>query len=387
MGAALHLAFWVLFWICAAELVLVAMPTFLVNLYVYGVIGRRPIPPGSAEVSLIKPLRGADLQLRANLETYASFPPSGPYQILLAMESKEDPAFAVAEDFRRAHPDLDIEIVIAGPSGPRMGKIHNMIEAYERAKHSLIMFSDGDVRIDTRTFPAAIDALTRADAAFFPCYYKAPGDAGSAAVALYTNHDFFLLLAPLSLTGKADFLWGGFMTVRRSALDEIGGLRPFERRISDDASLGHALAAKGKRIDIVPVPLLMPCEPESPKVAYEHLRRWGVMVRAFMGRGYFGFPAIFLGQNAVVAVFLGAACGHAALGLALLAAVFSFRLASSACLDMLLAGRLMPAWCYAMLFLCDLLSLPVWALPLFNDTIEWRGKRYRVLPSGEAVVC
>lgn len=383
----LHAAFWVLFWVCAIEFVLIALPTYLVNLHFYLSARSRPLSPAPADVTLIKPLRGADRHLRANLETYAAHPPAGRFQILLAMESADDPAFAAAEAFRLAHPGMDIETVVTGPSGPRMGKIHNMIEAYKRAKHGLVMFSDGDVSVDTRTFPAALDVLVRADAGFFPCYYQAPVDAGSAAVTLYTNHSFFLLLAPLELAGKVDFMWGGFMMVRREALEAIGGLEPLERKISDDASLGRALAAAGKRIAVAPFPVRMPTEPESPRAACHHLRRWGVMVRAFMGPRYWAMPAALLGQNAVLAALLGALAGHAALGTGLLGAVLGFRLASSLLQDALLAGRVMPAWCYAMLFVCDLMSLPVWALPLFGDRIEWRGKEYRVLPGGEAVVC
>ena len=135
-----------------------------------------------------------------------------------------------------------MEIVVTGPSGSRMGKIHNMIEALKQAKFPVVAFADGDIRVNLETYARALETLVTGDAAFFPPYYGDPTNLGSSIIACYTNYYYFQNLAPMEIAGRLNFCSGGFMIFKRSTLEAIGGLERFATQISDDASIGRALA-------------------------------------------------------------------------------------------------------------------------------------------------
>lgn len=376
------------FWLLAIPTLLVLLsvgPVLAANIWFYRRSGGGAV--FFKGLTLIKPLKGKDFHLLENLQSHVEFKPAGPYQILVALESQEDPAYETAKQFKEKNAAEDIEIVITGPSGKRMGKIHNMIEAYKRAKYDVIAFSDGDVRVDEGTFPEALAALSKGDAAFLPPYYVNPVDLGSAVLACYTNYFYVPGLALMELVGRVEFCSGGFMLFKREALEAVGGLEPFANRISDDAAIGQALFKSGRRIRVVPHFLHMPCEPKTLSQALSHMQRWGVMVKAFLGPVYYLMGGAFAGFYSLVLVLLTLfSKDYFPASVSVFSAVMSSWLASCLIQDLLAKKSLASPWVYAVSLVLNITAFFGWLRSLFGSRIEWRGKIYEVRRGGVAVV-
>ena len=101
-----------------------------------------PLPP----ITLIKPLKGEDVDLEANLASFCrqDYPC---YQILFCLASPDDPSLAAVTRLKREFPETDIEVVV---SKSRIGynpKVNNMANAYPFAKYDLLLMSDSDIRV------------------------------------------------------------------------------------------------------------------------------------------------------------------------------------------------------------------------------------------------
>ncbi|MEQ1920587.1 MAG: glucosyltransferase, partial [Elusimicrobiota bacterium] len=84
-----------------------------------------PMPP----ITIIKPLKGEDLDLDENLASFCSqdYPC---FQILFCLANPDDPALASVSRLKKEFPEADIEVVV---SRNRIGynpKVNNMANAY-----------------------------------------------------------------------------------------------------------------------------------------------------------------------------------------------------------------------------------------------------------------
>jgi ceramide glucosyltransferase len=337
-------------------------------------------------MTLIKPVRGLDDGMRENFETIVSADESKVLQVLIAIETPEDPAYAVARDFAQAHPDRDISVVLTGPAGPRMGKIHNMIEALPRAKHRFLIFSDADTRA-TRGLLEETSRAFRAghDAAYALPYHAPARGLGGLCFLIAFNHFFCVPAALAYRLGFFHFYAGAWMAYTKEALEKVGGLEPFAHIIADDASIGLKVSASGARKAFLRVPVRVSETGTSPKEAFEHLAKWCTMGRWVMPEGYLLVPLLTPGVMAVLCWALGEAGGHAALGRGLLAAYSMSRVAAGFIQDKMMTGRPMALPRYLALALADLGVLVFWAAG-FRSRLLWRGRLYRLSRGGVAKV-
>src|SRR4051812_272731 len=71
------------------------------------------VPPDG--VTLLKPLKGADDETRACLESWFTQDYRGPLQILFGVADANDPVCEVVRDIQKQHPDCDAQLVICDP--------------------------------------------------------------------------------------------------------------------------------------------------------------------------------------------------------------------------------------------------------------------------------
>jgi ceramide glucosyltransferase len=105
-----------------------------------------PSPDWTPPVTLLKPLKGLDPQLYDNLCTFCrqQYPR---FQLVFGVADRQDPAVAVVRALQREHPTLDIDLVIDGRLYGTNDKVSNLINMYRRAKHDVLVLSDGDIRV------------------------------------------------------------------------------------------------------------------------------------------------------------------------------------------------------------------------------------------------
>ncbi|HXT00481.1 MAG TPA: glycosyltransferase [Elusimicrobiota bacterium] len=338
-------------------------------------------------MTLIKPVKGLDDAMEESFRSIVAADPLKTLQVIVALESEDDPACPVARAFAARHPDRDILVAITGPSGSRMGKVHNMIEALPRAKHDRVLFSDADTCITAPLLADAARAFDEgADAVYaMPYHAEAPGLGGLWYMIAF-NHAFCVPVALTSDLGQLRAFAGAFMGYKKSALARVGGLERFQNEIADDYSLGAAAREAGLRQVLLREPVFVSETGTGPGEAFRHIAKWSSIIFWSFPAGYSAVVLMNPVLQAWAALALAAARGAPlALPLVAVAAASLSRALIGFLQDRLVGGLRLPAATYLSLLVADLGALAFVPLAL-RRTVRWRGKVYRLSPGGRAEV-
>lgn len=391
----MNLAFWVLagFAVAVAALQLATAWRFR-GFY-------RPIdsdvPTERPPISLIVPLAGDAPGLAERLAGLLGATRPGD-QLLLAVETAGDPAHALAQRLRRDHPERDVEVVLAGAAGRRMGKQHNLAAALPRASHELLAFVDDDVELEA----AVLDEGARTagptgsstigggvGAAFALPYYAGSGPLGGDLVAAYTNYAFVPNMGGVALQGAPRFIVGGFWVTTRRALAAAGGLEPHTRTVSDDAAIGRALHAAGFRNRPLRRTVRLAHEPLGAAAGARQVLKWLTLLRA---EGLPLYLTVAATWNPLAWALAAGLAGWAvpSVPTALAAGVFGLVAAARTVVVLTLNGsayRALPRARFLGVTLAYEALVAPWlfALAAFRREIVWRGRRYRIGRGGAIV--
>lgn len=349
-------------------------------------------------ISALVPLKGAPAGLEERLQRLLRALRDGD-QLVLALETADDPAHVVATAIRAAGAACDVAIVLSGPAGDRMGKQHNLSAALGAAKHRLIAFMDDDVLIEAADLDEAAAAVETdgnatgeapVGAAFAMPYYGAGKGAGvlsgGAIVAAYTNHAFSPNMAALALQAPPTFIIACFWMASRTALDAIGGLESFTATASDDAAIGRAFHAAGRRNVLLRRPVRLAPERLDLMGGLAHILKWLTLLRA---EGLGVLLMCFLTWHPLVtgllAGLLALVAPSVTLGatLAVLVALVALRALAVLTLEARVFGLRPPGRYLPAQLAYELLIAP-WLFPVaaFRREITWRGRRYRLGTGG-----
>ncbi|MGH6742730.1 MAG: glycosyltransferase, partial [Bradyrhizobium sp.] len=104
-------------------------------------------PPFQPPITVLKPLKGVDVQLYENLLTLCrqQYPL---FQLLCGVADAEDPAVHVVRRLQREFPALDLELVVDGRIYGSNYKVSNLHNMYTHARHNVILIADSDIRVE-----------------------------------------------------------------------------------------------------------------------------------------------------------------------------------------------------------------------------------------------
>ncbi|MBI3665956.1 MAG: glycosyltransferase [Acidobacteria bacterium] len=309
------------------------------------------VPGGfTPSISVLKPLAGLEANLEENLRTF--FEQDYPqYQILFAVREANDPAAGVARRLMQQHPQQDAELIVAGEPEFPNAKVWSLHRMAGRARYSVLVVSDSDIRAsrDYLRGVAADYADPRVGVATCPYRAEPGGGIWSLVEALTLNTEFWCgVLVARALVGMK-FAVGPTMILRREYLDAIGGFAAVGTYLAEDFVLGQWAERHGYK-------------------AARCSRPWGYVGQVFTNP--LPFALVLMG---------GPAMPLAALVLLLRAAVA----AAVGC--GLLRDPLTRRY-FWLAPVADVASLIVWALGFFGNTVEWRGRRYRLFADGKLAV-
>jgi len=356
----------------------------------------RQAPPPPVEtapsISVVVPLHGKSPDTLAQLHLLAITRPTDRYQVILVLESEEDPAYPAAQAVALSYPQI-VQIVTSGPAGNHAVQMHAWNTGYQAAHGDLVAFVEAQVQISAELWSAALAVMAdpAIGAAFAPLLVREPEHRGGSPVptggemltALYINHVQTAELPFAALGNRVKELSSGFMIVRRQALQDIGGLLHLLDEAAGDSSLGRAMRESGYRLAAIPVPARVVPDPETFNEATHHLQRALIIRRASR-------PAAYLAQpftNPLTVGFLlglitereGRRWGRRTWWFFVL-----LRMAIAYELDRIRFGRGFTWIAYAQLFMLDTFITPaLWARALFQHTFSWHGRTYRIGPGGK----
>ena len=340
---------------------------------------RRPaiLADSQPSISVLKPLRGDEPELYANLASFCAQSYAGPVQLILGVQDRADPALAVAARLQREHPGRDIVVVNDSTVHGTNRKIGNLINMAVHASGEVIVISDSDVFMPPYGFDRIVGALRGAKVGLVYCLYR-----GTPTTSIWSKlaaMDIDTRFAPSVVVGEAlgaNPCLGPTMALRADLLRSIGGFERLASFLADDFELGRAVRAAGHRIACPPMLIDHVCPERSAVEMLAHELRWARTVRLVQPAGYLGSVIVHFTPLAVIGAAL---TGFAGWSVAALVALVLFRQIQAYVASRLLAARPGPLW---LLPIRDLLSFGVFFAGIFGDRVEWRGNRLRVRRNG-----
>jgi len=333
-------------------------------------------------VSILKPVKGMDADSYDNFASFCQQEYTGPVQMIFAAASADDPVIAVIRRLIENHPDHDISLII-NPAihGPNY-KVSNLINAFPRAGHDIIIVCDSDIRVAPRYLNSVMSHFDDPQTGLVTSLYRT-SKVHNIATALeatgFTAEMIPNVLVALQLEGLS-FALGASMAVRRAALASIGGFEALADYLADDYQLGNKIHQAGWRIALDDCFVESIVKAENLMSVLSRQLRWARTMRVSRPGGYLA-SGITLPFPAVVAAALTAPSLQT--GLTAIALLYSVRLGISIHFSRtFVRDNLLPRWLW-LLPLRDMLASFCWALSFLGNRVEWRGTRFRLKPGGK----
>ncbi len=255
-------------------------------------------------LSVIRPVKGRDVELDQNLRSALQHGYPGAVQTIFVFDHEREPAVPLVEKAIAEHIDSgrpgSAEIIYCGqPPRGRTGKLNAMIQGARQAKGELIAFADSDIRSDPDSLRLLVETLLgaeRAGAAFAPIVVSEYNETLSDAVCAMMLNGLYTPYACRELRrndGELPFLLGQLMVFTREALEAVGGLEQLSGQLVDDLYLGQLLREAGLRNVASPEPIRIIQSGLPLAEGYRRYERWLTFSRTGIPQWSFKLPIIF----------------------------------------------------------------------------------------------
>ncbi|MFN8644482.1 MAG: glycosyltransferase, partial [Candidatus Binatia bacterium] len=189
----------------------------------------RPVtlPPFRPSVSVLKPLKGIDIELYENLATFCRqiYPE---FEIICGVADPEDPAIEIVRRLQRDFPKVALSLVVDSRVYGTNYKVSNLHNMYQHARHDVIVLADSDIRVGPEYLAHVVEPLRNRQVGVSTCLYRAVNTGGLPTLveSLFINTDFANLVMLARKVEKASYAFGATIALRREVLEEIGGFLP-----------------------------------------------------------------------------------------------------------------------------------------------------------------
>lgn len=334
-------------------------------------------PPG---VTLLKPLKGCDEFTRTCLRSWLETRHTGPCQVLFGVASPEDPVCDVVRALLAEFPNVDGSLVPCPESLGVNAKVSTLVQLCRQARHPVLVVSDADVAVPPDLLGQLLGSLNSESTGLVSCFYRLanPSTPAMRCEAVAVNADFWSQVLQSNTLKPMDFALGAVMAVRAEALHRIGGFEALANCLADDYQLGHRIAGQGCRVELSPAVVDCWDPPQGWKAVWIHQLRWARTIRVCQPLPYF-FSIL---TNATLWALLWAVAAPSTIALASACLLVLLRCSLACHLQARMMGA--PArWSWFwMVPVRDALGGMVWAGAFLGNTIEWRGRRLRLLRDG-----
>jgi|SRR4051794_25465642 ceramide glucosyltransferase len=363
-----------LFTVCGLAFYLIALWSAHLFRRMTGMGGSSAFSP---PVSILKPLKDIDDQTYAALRSHC-VQEYGSYEIIFGVNDGSDPAIPLVQRLASEFPHADIRLVVCSEIFGANRKASNLVQMLREAKHECILVNDGDIKVSSYYLQSVMSHFEHPTVGMVTCLYRARPSRtlGSRLEALGIATDF----APGVLTASyledgLHFSLGSTLAMSRSALDKIGGFEAVLDYIADDYQLGLRISAAGFKVELAPEIVETCVPPYSFRQFWEHQLRWARTMRDSRPGGYRG---LVLTYALPWAILLTVFAPHLWWAWTLLVATLAARIAVALSVGRLTlhdANVLRDLW---LLPLRDVLALAIWIWSYADDTVIWRGEKFRL---------
>jgi ceramide glucosyltransferase len=330
-------------------------------------------------VSILKPLKGVDAGSEENLESFfrLNYPD---FELLFSVADAHDPAARTVRQLMAKYPGVKSRLIVGAIDIGPNPKVNNMVKSYEQASNDFVLISDSNVRVPT-------DYLKRLVAHWGPdvglvtaiVAGRSPDGAGGLLEATFLNTFYARGMFMAWAVGRPSVI-GKSMLFRRSDAARFGGIRALGCYLAEDYMAGEAFRHLGRKVVLATDPVHQHIGEHTLQAFWSRHLRWGRIRKAQA-------PLIFAIEppfGAITSGLIGAWAALHTLAIAPAAFLTIHLTLWSACDYFLLrklGGKADFRW-PILWFAREFLSLPLWAHIASGNTVNWRGRKLRLLSGG-----
>ncbi|KAK4470437.1 hypothetical protein MN116_005991 [Schistosoma mekongi] len=225
-------------------------------------------------VSIVKPLMGVDGCLRENLLSHFTLDYPR-FELLFCVQNENDPVLKLLQSLREKYPNVNTRLFIGGKDGIINPMVHNMVPAYEAAKYDLIWVSTSRVKASTKVIWDFVHKARDPSVAIvhqLPFFADHPGFVSAIEKVTFGCYLARSYIA-LNQLGVTCFTGMSYI-VKKSMLNETGGLAYFGKYLAEDYFLSTALYEKGYRIVMSSYPVIQNVSDGTLTSYIKRMVRW-----------------------------------------------------------------------------------------------------------------
>ena len=335
-------------------------------------------------LSLLKPLKGADAETEGCLATWFVQDYPGPLQLLFAVVDENDPVVPIVRKLMALHPKVDAELVLCTEKLGINSKVSKLIQASRKLRHDYVVVSDADVAAPPDFLLQTVQAHRDSKVGLVNCFYilANPSTLAMRWEAIAVNSDFWSQVLQSRTIKPLDFALGAVMTMRREALEKIGGFAVFKDHLADDYQLGHRIKKAGYQIELSKLVVECRENPKGWRAIWTHQVRWSRTIRVCQPVPFF---LSILSNATLWPVLFSAAllAGHHLFWFVPVSIFLPVRIQAALKMQEWLTRDLRHYAWFWLVPIKDLLNAAIWLLAFAGNTIEWRGEEFRILSDGK----
>lgn len=334
-------------------------------------------------VSILKPICGLDGDAYKNLVSFCrqDYPT---YQIIFCLRDRLDPCIAIVKQITSDFPELDIELVICDRIIGVNPKVSNLANAVPFAKYEIILVADSDIRVGIDYLRRVIAPLQDNSVGVVTCMYRsiAQGWITTLEAVASTAITQCNIVASQKLEG-IKFAFGSTIVIRQEVLKAIGGFSVIADHLADDYQLGYLPTQAGHKVVLSDYVVEHVLASSTFIDSIQRQIRWAKCIRVSRPWGYVGL--IFTHGTAISLLML-IATGGSFLSINVLIATWTIRLIMGWIVgDKILQDTVIRKYFWLM-YLSDFINFFIWCYSFFDNTVEWRGKSFKVIKEGKLIL-
>jgi len=240
-------------------------------------------------ISILKPVRGLDDGAYENFSSFCrqDYPE---YDLLFCVGSTNDPNVPVIEKLSRDFPHCSIRLVVGSNPNATNDKVSKLSRMTGEAKHSYLVFSDSDIRVEPDYLRTVVAPLRDPKVGAATCLYLQTNEK-SFANSLQTIgqvSDFYASLTVARLLDGVKFALGSTIVTRKETLAEAGLFAAIENKPADDMLVGRLIAERGYRVELLHYAVRAVVDFESMPGFLAKRMRWAVVQKNMRPWGHAG---------------------------------------------------------------------------------------------------
>ncbi|KAJ3415827.1 hypothetical protein HDV05_004100 [Chytridiales sp. JEL 0842] len=331
-------------------------------------------------VSILRPLKGVDANLKHNLES--SFRQDYPnFEIIFSVASANDPAVHVVNDLKREYPKVDAKLIIGTDERVVNPKVNNLLKSYRSAKNDTVWILDSNIYVDPKCLARSIDLLSLPNVGLIhhvPIGIR-PHGLGSLMERAFMNTAHAKLYTFINNLNVASCVIGKSSMFRRSNLAIVGGLEYFGKYLAEDNIIAQTVYKQGFRHIISSDMAFQPLGHVSMKEYLKRRFRW-LRIRKYSEKLATVVEPM---TESIVCGILGALSFKSLFEFSFWA-IFCIHMALWFLGDLVLISIIEPTvWDDFGSFLLgwvlrELTAFPVYVYAFPGTTVEWRGTKFQL---------